>query len=374
MNLARFQQNMGALLEASATTPWGRQALTTLVANVQAADHAGRHDALYAAALKAGSYIGANQLDEHEATDALVAAGIDVGLPRKRAEHHTRNGIARGRTNPIGPADRHMTAGPEVARRQADDWCRAVAASDEDAHTKACLLAIGQECAAHGRFETSQSMRQVAELAGVSVSTVHKRTARMGRWLVVLTGGQGMKSATTWRLLPVKAPQSAAVAVPAADRTKDVFHQRKGLWLAFSALDEHEPTNVAELAKAAGVTVRTAKKYVKDGVAAGIMAVVAGGIVAVAGAALLMPAEKAENRRLRHIADRVRYKAGRVRAAAARAAERLLPRSARDALAKRRRTVRLTTRARRHETRVVSAPTLRPPGADRFGPSVGLGA
>lgn len=373
---------MSATLEASIyrRLRWGRKALETLVSDIASADRGELYRATFVSSVKAGSYNAAGCLDETEAHDAIVAAAVAAGMKPAKAERQFRAGVRRGLRCPVGPAKRDLEAMSAAEfRALARVWRQAVAASDEAPSAKLILNAIGLECEQHGRFETSQSQRQVAELAGVSVGTVSKYIPLLGKWLDISVGNNGPGNATTWRLRAVDAPQGGAEAVLDVDPTPDLFHRRKRFWLAFSVLseDEAEPTSLDDMAKAAGVKLRTAKRYVADGVAAGIMLVVAGGVIAVAGAVQSLSTVKADERRARHAADREGWR-GWLEAVADKftvpldvAADLARKRYARW-LARRKAKATASELRRRADSHGAAEPTLRPVGADQFGPSVGL--
>lgn len=369
----------------ASTTPWGWQAQRTLVASIHHAGHDERERALFRAATKGGSNVAAGHISAGELHEALSEAGAAVGLSRARIKRNIRRGMEIGGRTPIGPSKRDQArADATVARRQAGLWLAAVMAADPPegtrastwATTKAMLQAIGLECVEHGRFETSLSYRQLAELAGVSESTVHAHLDRMRRWLTITSNGRGPKAATTWRLRAVAAPDSPADAPVTLDPTQDTFHGNKRLWAAYSVLSQDAPATFAEMAKAAGVGVRTVRRYVAAGVAAGKVAVVAGGVIALAALAV-GPSTKNERRAERHAAERKHYAEviGKVRdrigGTVAQAAE-VVHQARRWAREKRRR-AGLGRRARDFEQRKATAPVLRPDGAERFAPTVGLG-
>lgn len=79
-------------------------ALTAEAANVHAAASGTRAAALFRSAAALGELVGARALTEQTAADTLLDAasvhtGVD-GWTAREAEHHIRNGIARGRGNP----------------------------------------------------------------------------------------------------------------------------------------------------------------------------------------------------------------------------------------------------------------------------------
>lgn len=346
----------------TSTTRYGRAALESITDEILGASVGERHHVVFTASLKGGSLVGGNEIDPTEAEATLVRAALERGLERSDAERQVSRGIEKGRLNPrSAPKDGRMVSGSVECREIALAWSQAVTESDADPTTKAILLVIGRECIEHGRVETNQSFRQVAELAGVSVSTVHRIAEQVDDWVRVIRAGHGPKTCTKWRLRS-RTPKNALVAVPTVDPAENQFHRNKAEWLAFAHLDPAEPTTPEELARIAGRSRRWVANRLRKWVTSGIATVTAAGVVAVAGAGFAVTAvDHRKLRQRRHLADRKDWLERRAKAIAEKAAEKLLPEPVRGAL-------RLLRRSWKYEDRKARrAPVLAPVTPPAFG-------
>lgn len=286
--------------------PYGNAALDRFVEEIAHSTRGDRHRTLFIASLKAGSLVAGLELDETRARSRLVSAGMQRGMTRADCERQAKNGMAKGAQNPRSAPNTLRVKTPQQAREWALAVGQCLMLSDASAGTKKVGMALIGVMVHHGRCETSQSFRQVAELAGVSYITVRNHIHRLSPWIRHIKGT--LVRSGKWRLLPVQRPVDlTSVVIP--DPSANCWHRRPGEWAAYAALHPFDATTLVELARRSGRTLRTIKEYVAGWVAAGLARVVGDEVVPVAGAALPVTAvDHAEKRRRSHVLDRLTWR------------------------------------------------------------------
>ncbi|MEK4035835.1 DUF3987 domain-containing protein [Methylocystis sp. IM2] len=85
---------------------WGEAALADECQAVRGTGEGGRNDQLNVSAFRIGQIIAGGHIGERDAQEALLAAALDCGLPRKEALATVRSGLKSGAQSPRGPEPR----------------------------------------------------------------------------------------------------------------------------------------------------------------------------------------------------------------------------------------------------------------------------
>lgn len=317
---------------ASLTSPgpycYGARALAEEADGILHSVHGARHNTVFHAARRIGQLVAGNEIDEDLARSVLVGAARTRGLPLSDAERQVDRGLTYGARRPrrAPRVQRDIKKGEGGKCRE---WALAVlqaVIADLDAApgTKKIAAAIVCEMIRYGRYETTQSYRQIAELAGVSVGTVWNHSRRLRRWLRWIPG-KGPNGGK-WRLRRVsRTADLTSVNLP--DPSANCWYRRAGEWLAYGLTSTTDETSFEELAAHSGRALRTIRADVERWAAAGLAVVTDSGVTRIADAELPDTAiDHAARRRASHVAARVRFK----RWLAEIIAERHLPADERD--------------------------------------------
>lgn len=265
-----------------------------------------RHTTIFKAAITVGRYTAGGEINPDVARAQLTAAATAV-LPTSDAIRQITRGLNYGARYPAAAPNRPRVLHPADARATAITWTGTVMASTEDPTVKSLLFAIGTACIRHARYETSLSHRQLAETAGVALSTVTAHLADLDRW-TVRQPAPVEGHATTWRLLPVPAGHPTRADIPGDDPADNYWHKRAAWWLLYTLLDPDEPATCVDLARQVGRSLRTVYHMVRTMIRDGILERVDGAIRRLPDVGLPGTEEDWRTRRAeRHAADRAGY-------------------------------------------------------------------
>lgn len=237
---------------------YGLAALESEIAGVRGTQ------SLFKAACVAGELIAGDELDEDFAFAELLTAWTtsSPGLRRQIIR-----GIARGKRRPRRVENlqgTHITTQGE-ARQGVIGWWAAVDATGTDLRI---LHAIAGHAYKVGTTTIRLSYRELAELAGVSVSTIANHADELRRWVRIVRKGRrhvGNDSRTTWRLVLRRGAETnrpkAYLSSGEEDCSNlpncDLWHRWASGWILWSALDPNESATPRELVGATGYSRRT---------------------------------------------------------------------------------------------------------------------
>jgi predicted transcriptional regulator len=263
-------------------TRYGRAALNGLSDELEQAPGGHRHQTLYAAALRAGSLVAGGELDELAAQTTLVALGRTVGLTHRDAERQVSRGMAQGALRPAvaGPSPAIWSAGD--ARATVVEWWNSVMADEQlrtatGATVVRILAGFGLAAMAAGTTRVNESYRELAELSGVGIGTIHRRLPELARF--VRRTHRGRRNSTvdrsSWQLVTGRAERNTQDALPTG--YAGVFHPARGLqnpsspwwqrwstgWRLFCELDADDGLTAAELATRTGLHVTSVRRNLR---------------------------------------------------------------------------------------------------------------
>jgi predicted P-loop ATPase len=104
-----------------ATSAWGQARLDANAQAVRRAAEGSRNATLNVAAFKVGQGVGAREIDEEHARDALLSAALDSGLEEVEARKTIASGLTRGAEQPQGPASPPGRPGQATVEVDDDD-------------------------------------------------------------------------------------------------------------------------------------------------------------------------------------------------------------------------------------------------------------
>lgn len=261
---------------------YGRAALSGLSDELEQAAAGHRHQTLYAAALRAGSLVAGGELDELEARTTLTAMARTVGLRNHDAERQVRRGMAQGALRPAvaGASPALFSAGD--ARATVLAWWNSVMADEQlrsatGATVVRILAGFGLAAMAAGTTRVHESYRELAELSGVGIGTIHRRLPELARFVRRTHRGQQHSTVdrSSWQLVTGRAERNTQDALPAG--FAGVFHPARGLqnpsspwwqrwstgWRLFCELDADDGLTPAELATRTGLHVTSVRRNLR---------------------------------------------------------------------------------------------------------------
>jgi hypothetical protein len=203
---------------------YGAAALAGEIDRLELAGHGFRHRTLFSAACHLGELIAGGELDLDTAEGALIERGLTMGLLEGDVRRQVARGIAKGRTRPRKAPSTGVTTKAE-ALAEIVAWWEAIHLAPPTGRTAGTTLRIlagfHHLALGAGKLRISQSYREIAEAAGVSVSTVVARRPEWSRWVRLVSRGRATRftgSRTTWQL--VTKPGRAITNSPASPEGK----------------------------------------------------------------------------------------------------------------------------------------------------------
>lgn len=260
-------------------TRYGRAALNGLADQLELAAAGYRHQTLYRAALRAGSLAAGGELDELAARAVLVAMGRQVGLAHRDAERQVSRGMEQGKLRPAEAGASPALTSAGDARATVVEWWNSVLADEllrsrTGAVVVRILAGFGLAAMAAGSTRVHESYRELAELSGVSISTVSRRLPELARF--VRRTHRGRRTSTTdrssWQLVTGRALRNTQDALPRG--YAGVFPNARGLrnpsspwwhrwstgWRLYCELDADDGLTTAELARRTGLHVGSVRR------------------------------------------------------------------------------------------------------------------
>lgn len=203
---------------------YGHAALAGELDRLELAGHGFRHRTLFSAACHLGELIAGGELDLETAEGALIEKGRSIGLADCDVRRQVSRGIDKGRTHSRKASSTGVTTKAETLAEVVAWWeaVRLAPPTGRTAGTTLRILAGFHHLAlSAGKLRISESYREIAEAAGVSVSTVHARRADWAPWVRRVSRGRALRftgSRTTWQL--VSKPGRATTNSPASPEGK----------------------------------------------------------------------------------------------------------------------------------------------------------
>jgi DNA-binding CsgD family transcriptional regulator len=234
-----------------------------------------RHRTIFAAAAGCGNVLAGGELwDEVAVETALVTAAINAGKPRREAERVVRDGLARGRTTPKrAPENTLAIKNWAKAQLRVLEWWQGV---DARGSSLRILWAFGAVAFSAGKTRFELSYRQIAEIAGVSASTVAARRHEWGRYVRQVKRGDRFRGTrTTWQLVSREVTKSNSAVgnahalhalyrfcpPPLSDPSCDLWFKWPNGWRIYNLLVTSEETiPPSEVADCLGLHRRTVKR------------------------------------------------------------------------------------------------------------------
>jgi len=192
----------------TAGTPYGTAALNAALEDF--AEVTERSHGLFRISASMGNLIASGQLNERYVTAALLDVARDRGMDLRKAERTMQRGIDRGRATPRSPR-RAAIYNRNDATVALVEWCEAVGRgewTERSSGTDLRVLAgFGLIAKKVGKLRFSASHRQIAEEAGVSVSSVRcaLRRGLHGYVFRVNYGNRVQGTASKWQLVTKQA-------------------------------------------------------------------------------------------------------------------------------------------------------------------------
>lgn len=260
-------------------TRYGRAALNGLTDELELTAAGHRHRTLYEAALRAGSLTAGGELDELATHATLVAMGRSIGLLHRDAERQVSRGMAQGALSPRTAAPSPAIGSAGDARAVVVDWWNSVL-DDEQLRSRTgavvvrILAGFGLAAMAAGTTKLQQSYRELAELSGVSISTVSRRLPELARF--VRRTHRGRRTSTTdrssWQLVTGRAIGNTPEAPPTGyagvflnarslqNPSSPWWHRWSTGWRLYCELDTDDGLTAAELATRTGLHVGSVRR------------------------------------------------------------------------------------------------------------------
>lgn len=339
----------------STTTRYGAVVLASNIDRIYLAGRGTRHSTVFTTSLVVGNYVAGGEISGDEAYRRLFSAAKSLLSPANAAKT-VSDGLSRGFRNPKNPVDKRILGvvqGREHARQEATRWLQAVMTSKTTSPTaKTILWAIGTTCIKHGRYKVSESHRQLAESAGVALSSISRLLPELNEWVlrspwqppdepegaespapVEPVDPQGM--ATVWQIRQIHDDDVPLAGIPDGDPTNDYWHKRHAWWILYSMLDPDELHCPKDLAKACGRSLSSVYRILKQFIADGLVERIDGAVRRLEEAVLPDPTMSWDiMREERHHAHRVRWRKYLKQKAEDNAYARALPKKDREAFRK----------------------------------------
>ena len=260
----------------TAGTPYGTAALNAALEDMAEAPE--RHPAIYRISAAMGNLLASGELfEESYVKSVLLEAAIRRGKSYREAERTIRDGISAGRTTPRTPGSRRTNYNRNDATVATIMWWEAVgqAAWTErsSANDLRVLAAFGILSLRQGKVRFPASYRQIAEEAGISVSTVHSSLRRglKGFVRLVQKGGRFETTSSVWQLIlkggakseqglcPEQATLMFGKRTPISRPDHDLWSQWPNGWRIYTLL-MHERLTPRQISMILGRPVRSVRR------------------------------------------------------------------------------------------------------------------
>ncbi|MFN2491165.1 MAG: hypothetical protein ABR529_15835 [Actinomycetota bacterium] len=260
-------------------TQYGRAALANALDRIETTPSGYRHDTVFAAAAGVGNLLASGELRDESVVTTLIGQAEAIGLARRDAERTIHNGVARGRRTPKAASTRASALRSAAEARYATfEWWQAVqthpwkgrsAATDLRILAGFSILALKA-----GKLRLNESYRQIALVAGVSVSTVSSRRHSWGRFVRLVDKGHRLQgTCSTWQLVtrvrafpntpegsPSRENSGCSQTLAPSDPSDDLWFGWATGWRMYDILRlAAEPMSAMELAEVLGVHPSTAR-------------------------------------------------------------------------------------------------------------------
>ena len=191
----------------TAGSPYGVAALNAALEDMAEAPE--RHPAIYRISAAMGNLLGSGELfEESYVKSVLLDAAMRRGKGYRESERTIRDGINKGRTTPRTPGARRTNYNRNDALVATVEWWEAVGraawTSPSSATDLRVLSAFRTISLRQGKVRFSASYRQIAEEAGVHLSTVQAALKRGLKGYVrrVRNGHRIQGTSSEWQLIP----------------------------------------------------------------------------------------------------------------------------------------------------------------------------
>jgi DNA-binding transcriptional ArsR family regulator len=244
----------------------------------------GRHGTLWHAARCSGEYLAGGELfDEDQVAALLISTGCSVGIARRDAERQVRRGIEKGKRNPkIAPRSEGMHNRADAVARVAVWWTAVESApwhGRRGASALKVLAAFAMLATSAGKCRLSESFRDIAEAAGVSVGTVSNTRALWQPYVrLVHRGHRFAGTRSEWQLVLRKtkwtnlnSPEDIPTGEPglfkkvhfSGSPNADLWEQWPTGWRVYRMLPARDTTTVSEIAATTGLHPKTIRRALK---------------------------------------------------------------------------------------------------------------
>ena len=262
----------------SAGSPYGTAALNAALEDLAEAPE--RHHALYKISAAMGNLLASGQLyEESYVKTVLLDGALRRGMSgrEREAERTIRDGVSAGRTTPRFPVSRAPLYNRNDATVATIMWWEAVEKAPWTTRSSAndlrVLSAFGILSLRQGKVRFSASYRQIAEEAGISVSTVHSSLRRGLKGFVrrVQKGGRFETTSSVWQLIPKGGakseqglcPEQASLMfgkrTPISRPDHDLWGQWPNGWRIYTLL-MHERLSARQVSMILGRPVRSVRR------------------------------------------------------------------------------------------------------------------
>jgi DNA-binding transcriptional ArsR family regulator len=244
----------------------------------------GRHSTLWHAARCSGEYIAGGELfDEDQVAAMLISTGCSVGVARRDAERQVRRGIEKGKRNPkVAPRSEGMHNRNDAIARVVEWWAAVESGrwhGRRGASALKILAAFAMLAAGAGKCRLSESYRDIAEAAGVSVGTVSNTRALWQPYVrLVHRGHRFAGTRSEWQLVLRKtkwtnlnSPEDIPTGEPglfkkvhfSGSPNADLWEQWPTGWRVYRMLPARDTTTVSEIAATTGLHPKTIRRALK---------------------------------------------------------------------------------------------------------------
>ena len=319
---------------------YGNAALASEFDKCSLAAQGFRHSTHFDSAVHIGQLVAGGELNEDYAFGQVVAMGLAIGLSQSEAQRQTRNGFRMGAQKPRrAPSDGQMVRDATDARLHLIAWWQAVQAEVRDPMTLKLLAAFAMLGMRAEKLRLSESLREIAEAAGVSPQTVSNRRKSLMPWIrLVERGSRSDGARSIWQLVTPTpsldspsgpgssasglsnkgvAPKPALTCdVPRSDAledpSRDEWYRNPTRWRIWTLMSTNEEVTPHQLAEATGRSLKTIRKILTQMRKDGLVHYTGSGWLRTSENPQVMPYmfSPGERRKQRHQEQRVNYKRG----------------------------------------------------------------
>ena len=258
-------------------SPYGRAALMSAIADMAEATE--RSHGLFRNSAAMGNLIAGGQLEERMVVGELLRAADARGMNHRHAERTVERGIKRGKQTPRTPTRSRLYTRTDAIGAVAEWWeavDRAECTERSSATDLRILAGFGLIALRLGKIRFSASYRQIAEEAGVSVSSVNAALDRGLHGFVrrLRSGSRVQASSSEWLLVTRTrfANSSAfrygeesrvfAKRVPLDRPDHDLWHRWPNGWRIYSTLLMDEGLTALSVSEITGLRPETVRRII----------------------------------------------------------------------------------------------------------------